>query len=102
MVSRKICIVSVGRGKELCSALDGLLNELKVTISKAFEQSQYEDAKAQYVKEFQEKAGAIMDELKSWAAERHFCSRRPTRASSHRHSRTGSSSCGSRCVPHSP
>ena len=68
--------VPAGRGKELCTALDALLNELKVTISKAFEQSQYEDAKAQYVKEFQEKAGAIMDELKAWAAEHRFSLKR--------------------------
>lgn len=68
--------VPAGRGKELCTALGGLLNELKTVIGKAFEQSQYEDAKAQYVKEFQEKAGAIMDELKSWAAEHHFSLKR--------------------------
>ena len=68
--------VPAGRGKELCTALGGLLNELKTVIGKAFEQSQYEDAKAQYVKEFQEKAGAIMDELKAWAAEHRFSLKR--------------------------
>ncbi|GHV39869.1 ATP-dependent protease [Synergistales bacterium] len=65
-----------GHGKGLCEALDELINELKVTISKAFEQSQYEDAKAQYVKTFQEKAGAIMDELKAWSAEKGFSLKR--------------------------
>ncbi|NLL36586.1 MAG: AAA family ATPase [Fretibacterium sp.] len=68
--------VTAGRGREFCSVLEELLNELKITISKAFEQSQYEDAKAQYVKEFQEKAGAIMDELKAGAVERHFSLKR--------------------------
>ena len=65
-----------GHGKELCTALDELINELKITISKAFEKSQYEDAKAQYVKVFQEKAGAIMDELKAWSAEKGFSLKR--------------------------
>ncbi len=68
--------VPAGQGKKLCSSLDELLNELKVTISKAFEQSQYEDAKAQHVKEFQEKAGVIMDELKAWAAKKDFSLKR--------------------------
>ncbi|MDR1979966.1 MAG: AAA family ATPase [Synergistaceae bacterium] len=65
-----------GYGKNLCTALDELINELKVTISKAFEKSQYEDAKAQFVKVFQEKAGAIMDELKTWSAEKGFALKR--------------------------
>ncbi|MDR1649793.1 MAG: AAA family ATPase, partial [Synergistaceae bacterium] len=68
--------LAAGHGKELCAALDDLIDELKVTISKAFEKSQYEDAKAQFVKVFQEKAGAIMDELKSWSAEKGFSLKR--------------------------
>ncbi|MDR1875135.1 MAG: AAA family ATPase [Synergistaceae bacterium] len=68
--------LAAGHGRQLCSALDELINELKVTISKAFEKSQYEDAKAQYVREFQEKAGAIMDELKAWSAEKGFSLKR--------------------------
>lgn len=68
--------LSAGHGKGLCEALDELINELKVTISKAFEKSQYEDAKAQYVKTFQEKAGVIMDELKAWSAEKGFSLKR--------------------------
>ncbi|MDR1740678.1 MAG: AAA family ATPase [Synergistaceae bacterium] len=65
-----------GKGKEFCSALDELVGELKVAISKAFEQNQYEDAKAQFVKVFQEKAGAIMDELKAWSAKKGFSLKR--------------------------
>jgi predicted ATP-dependent protease len=68
--------LSAGHGKNLCTALDELINELKVTISKAFEKSQYEDAKAQFVKVFQEKAGTIMDELKTWSAEKGFALKR--------------------------
>ena len=69
-------LLPAGHGKNLCTALDELVSELKVTISKAFEKSQYEDAKAQFVKEFQEKAGAIMDELKAWSAEKGFSLKR--------------------------
>lgn len=68
--------LSAGNGKQLCSSLDNLINELKVAISKAFEKSQYEDAKAIRVKEFQEKAGAIMDELKAWATDKGFSLKR--------------------------
>jgi lon-related putative ATP-dependent protease len=68
--------LAAGQGKGLCAALDELISELKITISKAFEKSQYEDAKAQFVKVFQEKAGAIMDELKSWSAEKGFSLKR--------------------------
>ena len=68
--------VPAGGGKRLVTALEGLLNDLKVAISKAFEQSQYEDAKAQYVREFQTKAGAIMDELREEAAKHKFSLKR--------------------------
>ncbi|MCR4818073.1 MAG: AAA family ATPase [Fretibacterium sp.] len=68
--------VPAGEGRKLASALDALLNDLKVTISKAFEQSQYEDAKAQYVREFQEKAGAIMETLRAQAAKHRFSLKR--------------------------
>ena len=68
--------VPAGEGRKLAAALDSLLNDLKVTISKAFEQSQYEDAKAQHVKEFQEKAGAIMEGLRAQAAKHHFSLKR--------------------------
>ena len=65
-----------GKGKELGSAFDDLVEELKVTISKAFEKSQYEDAKATLVKEFQEKVNVLMEGVKSWAAEKDFALKR--------------------------
>ena len=68
--------VPAGGGKKLVTELEGLLNDLKIAISKAFEQSQYEDAKAQYVREFQTKAGAIMDELREEAAKHKFSLKR--------------------------
>ena len=68
--------VRAGQGKKLTQQLDDLLNDLKVTISKAFEQSQYEDAKSQLVKNFQEKAEEIMDELRDLASKNKFSLKR--------------------------
>ncbi len=68
--------VKAGQGKKLADDLEELLKDLKATISKAFEQSQYEDAKAGHIKAFQEKAGAIMDKLKARAAKEKFSLKR--------------------------
>ncbi|MBR1485826.1 MAG: AAA family ATPase, partial [Synergistaceae bacterium] len=68
--------VKAGQGKKLSDSLEDLLKDLQTTISKAFEQSQYEDAKAAHVKEFQEKASAIMDKLKASAAKDKFSLKR--------------------------
>ena len=68
--------VKAGQGKKLSDELEELLKELKTVISKAFEQSQYETAKASMIKEFQEKAGLIMDELKAKAAKNNFLLKR--------------------------
>ena len=65
-----------GKGKALGAAFDDLLEELKVAISKAFEKSQYEDAKAQLVKDFQEEVNQLMEEVKGWAAENEFSLKR--------------------------
>lgn len=65
-----------GKGKELGTAFDELLDELKVSISKAFEKSQYEDAKAQLVKEFQEEVNLLMEDVKGWATEKGFVLKR--------------------------
>lgn len=68
--------VPAGRGKLFCDALEELLNDLKVTISKAFEKSQYEDAKTQLVKKFQEFVNDSMDKLKEDAAKNGFSLKR--------------------------
>ena len=68
--------VAAGKGKRLSDDLDELLKDLKAVISRAFEQSQYEDTKAKHIKEFQEKAGAIMDKLKARAEREHFSLKR--------------------------
>ena len=68
--------VPAGKGHKLKDELEALVKDLKETISKAFEQSQYEDAKASHIKEFQEKANAIMDRLKAKAAKDGFTVKR--------------------------
>jgi lon-related putative ATP-dependent protease len=68
--------VPAGKGKQLCQTLDNLVNELKITISKAFEKGQYEDAKAQLVKIFQEFVNDEMDKLKEGAAKNGFSLKR--------------------------
>ena len=68
--------VPAGKGKKLADELEELLTDLKNTISKAFEQSQYEDAKANHIKAFQDKVNTIMDKLKAQAAKQHFSLKR--------------------------
>lgn len=68
--------VKAGQGKMLSELLEELLKDLKTTISKAFEQSEYENTKASYVKDFQEKAGIIMDVLRNAAAKENFSLKR--------------------------
>ena len=68
--------VPAGKGKKLADELEELLKDLKTAISKAFEQSQYEEAKASHIKEFQDKAGVIMDRLKERAAKDNFSLKR--------------------------
>jgi len=65
-----------GQGKLLSSHLEELVELLKNTLSKAFENSQYEDAKAQLVKDFQEQVNQVMEELRSWAKEKDFVIKR--------------------------
>ncbi len=65
-----------GKGKALGTAFDDLVEELKIAISKAFEKSQYEDAKAILVKEFQEEVNVLMEGVKSWAAGKDFALKR--------------------------
>jgi hypothetical protein len=68
--------IPAGQGEKLASHLDDLVEELKSALSKAFENSQYEDAKAQLVKEFQEQVNTLMEELRTWAAEKGFAIKR--------------------------
>lgn len=68
--------LSAGHGKNLAKAISELVEELKQTLSKAFENSQYEDTKAQLVKQFQESVNALMEEIRGWAKEQGFAVKR--------------------------
>jgi gas vesicle protein len=65
-----------GLGKKLADSLSELVDELKTTLSKAFENNQYEDSKAQLVKEFQEQVNALMESARTWAQEKGFSIKR--------------------------
>jgi len=65
-----------GQGKRFAQAMTEVIEELKSTLSKAFEDSQYEDAKAQLVKEFQEQVNELMDRLRNIAQQNGFLIKR--------------------------
>ena len=68
--------MSAGRGKELAHEMTEMIEELKVKLGKAFENNQYEDNKAQLVKDFQESINDLMEELRAQAKERNFSVKR--------------------------
>ena len=65
-----------GQGHLLGEKLDSLIEDLKLVLSKAFDNSQYEDEKAQLVKDFQENVNEKMEEIRSWALEKGFSIKR--------------------------
>jgi len=65
-----------GQGKRFAQTMTDVIEELKSTLSKAFEDSQYEDAKAQLVKEFQEQVNELMDRLRNIAQQNGFLIKR--------------------------
>lgn len=65
-----------GKAKELATAVEELVEELKQALSKAFDNSQYEDNKAQLVKEFQERVNGLMEDLRAWSKEQGFAIKR--------------------------
>ncbi len=65
-----------GQGRALAEKLDSLIEDLKLVLGKAFDNSQYEDEKALLVKEFQENVNEKMEEVRSWALEKGFAIKR--------------------------
>lgn len=65
-----------GQGNILGEKLHSLIEDLKLVLSKAFDNSQYEDQKAQFVKEFQENVNEKMEEVRTWAMEKGFSIKR--------------------------
>jgi lon-related putative ATP-dependent protease len=65
-----------GCGKKLALAMDDLVEDLKVNLGKAFDNSEYEDNKASLVKAFQEGVGELMEGLRQYALEQNFSIKR--------------------------
>ena len=65
-----------GRGKELAKDAANAVEELKAALSKAFENNEYEDNKAQLVKSFQEVVNKLMEDLRVWAEGKKFAIKR--------------------------
>ena len=65
-----------GNGKTFASAMDDLVEDLKQSLGKAFDNSEYEDNKTQVVKEFQESVGELMESLRKYALEQNFSIKR--------------------------
>jgi lon-related putative ATP-dependent protease len=65
-----------GCGKVLSTSMEELVEDLKVNLGKAFDNSEYEDNKAQLVKAFQEKVGELMESLRVYALEQNFSIKR--------------------------
>jgi lon-related putative ATP-dependent protease len=65
-----------GCGKLFAASMDDLVEELKTSLNKAFENSAYEDAKGSLVKEFHERVNEFMETMRAYAGERGFSLKR--------------------------
>ena len=65
-----------GKGKELSKDAENAVEDLKSVLSKAFDNNEFEDNKAQLVKSFQEEVNKHMEELRKWAEEKQFAIKR--------------------------
>lgn len=65
-----------GKGRELAKDAEDAVEELKTALSKAFENNEFEDNKAQLVKSFQDEVNSIMEDLRKWAESKDFAIKR--------------------------
>jgi len=65
-----------GKGKELSKDAENAVEDLKSVLSKAFDNNEFEDNKAQLVKSFQEEVNKHMEDLRKWAEEKQFAIKR--------------------------
>lgn len=65
-----------GKGRELAKDASDAVEELKTTLSKAFDNNEFEDSKAHLVKAFQDEVNSIMEELRKWAESKNFAIKR--------------------------
>ena len=68
--------LSAGKGKELSKDAENSVEDLKSVLSKAFDNNEFEDNKAQLVKIFQDEVNKYMEELRKWAEDKHFAIKR--------------------------
>jgi len=65
-----------GKGRQFAKDADAVVEELKTTLAKAFDNSSFEDNKAALVKAFQDEVNMLMDNLRSWAEKKKFSVKR--------------------------
>ncbi|MDO4953318.1 MAG: ATP-binding protein, partial [Synergistaceae bacterium] len=65
-----------GQGKKLAKDAEAAVDDIKQALSKAFDNSEYEDNKAVLVKAFQDEVNKLMDDLRSWAEKKKFAVKR--------------------------
>lgn len=65
-----------GKGRSLAKDAGNAVEELKTTLSKAFDNSEFEDNKALLVKAFQDEVNKLMDDLRAWAQKKKFSVKR--------------------------
>ncbi|MEG2183414.1 MAG: ATP-binding protein [Cloacibacillus sp.] len=65
-----------GKGRELSKDAEDAVEDLKTALSKAFDNNEFEDNKAQLVKGFQEEVNSVMEDLRKWAESRDFAIKR--------------------------
>lgn len=65
-----------GKGRELVKDVETAIEDLKITLAKAFDNNEYEDNKAHLVKVFQEEINKLMEELHKSAEAKNFSIKR--------------------------
>lgn len=65
-----------GKGRQLSKDAETTIDDIKSALSKAFDNSEFEDNKAVLVKAFQDEVNRLMDELRSWAEKKKFAIKR--------------------------
>lgn len=68
--------LSAGKGRELAKETETAIEDLKITLAKAFDNNEYEDNKAQLVKAFQDEVNVLMEDLRKWAESKNFAIKR--------------------------
>ena len=65
-----------GKGKQLAKDAESAIEDIKHALSKAFDNSEFEDNKAVLVKKFQDEVNNLMEELREWGQKKKFAVKR--------------------------